>query len=141
MIFSPLFESLQLFLCLAFFSYRPNLVSLILILGLPPSPPSQAEPETGLPPISSGGAAQRPIGVDLNNVSHKMSGAKIAVIALASTMSAVICLGVIWMTMLKCNGRVEAFEKAAELTHPSAPRRSTRSGNFMSFELRTEISQ
>lgn len=104
------------------------LVILVRYPGLPPSPPSQAEPETGLPPISSGGAAQRPIGVDLNNVSHKMSGAKIAVIALASTMSAVICLGVIWMTMLKCNGRVQAFEKAAELTHPSAPRRSTRSG-------------
>ncbi|KAG0587874.1 hypothetical protein KC19_2G198000 [Ceratodon purpureus] len=97
--------------------------------GLPPPPPSEAEPDSSLPPSSNGETAQRPIGVNLNNVSHKMSGAKIAVIALASTMGAVICLGVIWLVMLKCNSRVLSLEKTGtELVHASAPRRSTRSG-------------
>ena len=63
-----------------------------------------------------------------------MSSAKIAVIALASIMGAVICLGVIWLVMLKCNSRVQALEKAStELVHPSAPRRSARSGTFTFF--------
>ena len=105
-------------------------------VGLPPPPPSEAEPDSSLPPSSNGETAQRPIGVNLNNVSHKMSGAKIAVIALASTMGAVICLGVIWLVMLKCNSRVLSLEKTGtELVHASAPRRSTRSGTFPHFSL------
>lgn len=73
----------------------------ILSVGLPPSPPSQAPTSGILPPISAGGAAQRPIGVDINNNGHKMSSAKIAVIAIASIMGVAISLGVIWLLILR----------------------------------------
>lgn len=71
----------------------------------------------------------------LSNVGHKMSSAKIAVIALASTMGAVISLGVIWLIMLKCNSNVQSLDKATELNDPSGLKRPSRSGTLsFSFE-------
>lgn len=89
--------------------------------GLPPSPPSQAEPVANIPLSSStGGSAQRPIGVGFDTVGHKISSATIAVIVLASTMGAVISLGVIWLILLKCNSQIQLLENTTEVNYPSA---------------------
>ena len=64
-------------------------------VGLPASPP--IEPSSGVSPT----AGQNPFGVEVKKKSYNLAIGTIAIIALCSAASLVICLGAFWIGMLK----------------------------------------
>lgn len=88
--------------------------------GLPQSPPS-AYPNTnynGVPNSDSDGSSKRdPLGVDVNKQSDKMGAGTIAVVALSSAIAMIICLGTVWIIMLKCRNQNRQTSAVVEPMH------------------------
>uniref|UniRef100_A0A5B6YLM2 Putative receptor-like serine/threonine-protein kinase ALE2 n=1 Tax=Davidia involucrata TaxID=16924 RepID=A0A5B6YLM2_DAVIN len=78
--------------------------------GLPPSPPSVPSIAASMdnlpyPGHDNDGRAIKPIGVDVpRKQKGGLGGSMIAVIVLSSVTAFVVCIGVIWLLLLKCGG-------------------------------------
>ncbi|PON48146.1 Mitogen-activated protein kinase kinase kinase [Parasponia andersonii] len=109
--------------------------------GLPPSPPSA--------PLSistidngpySGRPIMKPLGVDVSRRKHNgLSKSMIAVIVLSSFAAFVICLGVIWLLLLKFQSRFHQPEHippafVSSLEKPTGTARSTLLGSMRGSE-------
>ncbi|XP_057835413.2 uncharacterized protein LOC131045786 isoform X34 [Cryptomeria japonica] len=113
--------------------------------GLPKSPPS-AFPHTtynGVPNSSSNGSSKKdPLGVDVNKQSDKMGAGTIAVVALSSAIAMIICLGTVWIIILKCRNQNRPTLAVVEPTHvPSSTKRSaTGGGSILSGSMESSTS-
>eukprot|EP00250_Pteridium_aquilinum_P019029 c24262_g1_i1 orf=980-4132(+) len=90
--------------------------------GLPASPPSENTPggQSGAP------LKQNPVGVVVKSKSHNLGVGTIAVIALSSAIALVVCLGAVWLLLLKL-GCCKGMSPPAE-TGPVVSARTRRSG-------------
>lgn len=86
--------------------------------GLPPPPPSAFSNANidGEPTNISGPGKHEPLGVEINKRSKKMGAGIIAVVALSSAIGAVICVGAVWITLLKCKNRSRPTSAIVEPT-------------------------
>ena len=90
-----------------FFMMDSYYLYLFWFLGLPPPPPFAFSNASinGDPINRSGPRKHDPNGVDINKRSKKMGVGIIVVVALSSAIGAVICVGAVWITLLKCKNR------------------------------------
>lgn len=84
---------------------------MLLHVGLPPSPPAPSSistiDEKPNPVIDNNGMEMKPLGVEVRRRKKGRIGRGIiAVIVLSSFTAFVICLGVVWLLLLKCRCQV-----------------------------------
>ncbi|KAH9311052.1 hypothetical protein KI387_026087, partial [Taxus chinensis] len=106
--------------------------------GLPPSPPSAFTNATynGVPDSSSNGPSKgNPLGVDVNKQSDKLGAGTIAVVALSAAIAAIICLGTVWILLLKCLHRNKPTSAVAEPTLVSSITKRSGGGSIPSGSM------
>eukprot|EP01018_Ginkgo_biloba_P041189 Gb_00065 [translate_table: standard] len=104
--------------------------------GLPASPPS-SNATLGSPSGVPG--RLEPFGVEVKKRSEKMGGGTIAVVALSSAVAMVICLGAIWLILLKCSKHsMPALAVAPTLT--SSVTKRSGGGSILSSSMASSTS-
>eukprot|EP01018_Ginkgo_biloba_P016313 Gb_15406 [translate_table: standard] len=110
--------------------------------GLPASPPPAFSNSTlnGEPSRSSSGPSKvEPLGVNVDNRSDKMGAGIVAVVALSSAIAVVICLGAVWIILLKCRNQ-SSPSSAVEPTLTSSVTKRSGGGSILSGSMASSAS-
>ncbi|KAA8540289.1 hypothetical protein F0562_024148 [Nyssa sinensis] len=104
--------------------------------GLPPSPPSVPSIAASMdnqpyPGHDNDGRAIKPLGVDVpRKQKDGLGGSTVAIIVLSSITAFVVCIGVIWILLLKCGGCAHRYEQTPHVLISSHGKPSGAAGSL-----------
>eukprot|EP00249_Psilotum_nudum_P001910 c14654_g1_i1 orf=421-3255(+) len=104
--------------------------------GLPPSPPVSSRGSPG----ANMGSSEQPLGVNIMKRNDKLSDGTIAIIALSSALAVVICLGAIWVILLRWTHYTRNPLSVEPAQTSSVPRKRSGGCSILSSDIASSTS-